>query len=97
MKKLLLVHETFGRLAGAEQNIMVTAPRLREEFVLSCLYWKRSGRDEAAFEALFTGQPMGRLGSVTQSPALTLRRGSVVLCDEPAEALAQAFKVTLNW
>ncbi len=53
MKKILLVHETFGRLAGAEQNILVTAPRLREEFALACLYWKRSGRDEAAFQALF--------------------------------------------
>jgi len=53
MKKILLVHETFGRLAGAEQNILVTAPRLREDFALACLYWKRSGKDEAAFEALF--------------------------------------------
>ena len=53
MKKILLVHETFGRLAGAEQNILVTAPHLREAFGLACLYWKRSGRDEASFEALF--------------------------------------------
>jgi glycosyltransferase involved in cell wall biosynthesis len=53
MRKILLVHETFGRLAGAEQNILVTAPRLREEFALACLYWRRSGRDEPAFEALF--------------------------------------------
>ncbi len=53
MKKILLVHETFGRLAGAEQNILVTAPRLREEFALACLTWKRSGKDEASFESLF--------------------------------------------
>ena len=53
MKKILFVHETFGRLAGAEQNILVTAPRLAEDFTLECLYWNRSGRDEASFEKLF--------------------------------------------
>jgi glycosyltransferase involved in cell wall biosynthesis len=53
MKKILVVHETFGRLAGAEQNILVTVPFLRAEFEMSCLYWQRSGRDEATFEALF--------------------------------------------
>ncbi|MBM4164235.1 MAG: glycosyltransferase family 4 protein [Lentisphaerae bacterium] len=53
MKKILFVHETFGRLAGAEQNILVTAPHLAKTFRLECLYWNRSGKDEAAFEALF--------------------------------------------
>ena len=53
MKKILVVHETFGRLAGAEQNILVTVPLLRKDFETACLYWRRSGRDEAAFEALF--------------------------------------------
>lgn len=53
MKRILFVHETFGRMAGAEQNIAVTAPRLAEEFELSGLFWKRSGRDEAAFESFF--------------------------------------------
>jgi glycosyltransferase involved in cell wall biosynthesis len=52
-KKILFVHETFGRLAGAEQNILVTAPHLAETFDLECLYWTRSGKDEAAFEKLF--------------------------------------------
>jgi len=51
--KILIVHETYGRLAGAEQNILVTAPHLAATFDLACLYWKRSGRDEAAFDALF--------------------------------------------
>ncbi|MFA5204276.1 MAG: glycosyltransferase family 4 protein [Lentisphaeria bacterium] len=51
--KLLFVHEMFGRLAGAEQNILVTAPHLAEAFDLAFLHWKRSGRDEAAFAALF--------------------------------------------
>lgn len=53
MKKVVVVHETFGRLAGAEQNILVTVPHLRSSFETACLYWQRSGRDEAAFEALF--------------------------------------------
>ena len=53
MKKILLVHETFGRLAGAEQNILVTVPSLRNDFEVACLYGQRSGKDEAAFEALF--------------------------------------------
>ena len=51
--KILFVHETFGRMAGAEQNILVTAPYLAESFDLECLYWKRSGKDEATFENLF--------------------------------------------
>ncbi len=70
MKKILLVHETFGRLAGAEQNILVTAPRLREDFALACLYWNRSGRDEAAFEAVFPEAVAVDFGG----PAVTVRR-----------------------
>ncbi len=53
LKKILFVHETFGRMAGAEQNIMVTAPTLRERFRLSGLFWKRSGKDEETFGNLF--------------------------------------------
>ena len=52
-RKILFVHETFGRMAGAEQNILVTAPHLAAEFELECLYWNRSGKDEASFEKLF--------------------------------------------
>ena len=52
-KKILFVHETFGRMAGAEQNILVTAPHLAEAFDLECLYRDRSGKDEASFEKLF--------------------------------------------
>jgi phosphoribosylformylglycinamidine synthase len=53
--------------------------------------------NQTAFEALFAGQPAGLLGTVTEAPALLLRRGQAVLCQEPAEELAQAFKATLNW
>jgi len=52
---------------------------------------------QAAFEALFAGQPVGRLGVVTAGPDLVLRRSATLLCEEPAEGLAQAFKATLNW
>ena len=51
--KILFVHETFGRLAGAEQNILVTAPHLREDFELCGLFSKGSGKDEAVFAELF--------------------------------------------
>jgi glycosyltransferase involved in cell wall biosynthesis len=78
MKKILLVHETFGRLAGAEQNILVTAPRLREDFALAILYGRRSGRDEAAFEALFPEALAVDFGG----PAAAVRR-------QVAEAVAQ--------
>ena len=53
--------------------------------------------NQAAFEALFAGQPIGRLGVVADAPALALRRGATTLCEEPAEALATAFKTTLDW
>ena len=53
MKRILFVHEVYGRLAGAEQNIIVTAPHLAEAFELAFLYDRRSGKDEAAFDAVF--------------------------------------------
>ncbi|KHK03857.1 AIR synthase-related protein [Desulfovibrio sp. TomC] len=56
-----------------------------------------SPENQTAFETLFAGQPVGRLGVVTEAPALLLRRGQTLLCREPAEELAQAFKATLNW
>jgi phosphoribosylformylglycinamidine synthase len=56
-----------------------------------------SPENQAAFEALFAGQLVGRLGTVTEAPTLVLRRGATTLCDEPAEGLAQAFKATLDW
>jgi glycosyltransferase involved in cell wall biosynthesis len=53
MKRILFVHEVYGRLAGAEQNIIVTAPHLAKTFDLAFLYDSRSGKDEAAFAAVF--------------------------------------------
>jgi phosphoribosylformylglycinamidine synthase len=51
----------------------------------------------AAFEAAFAGQVLGLLGTVTEQPGLTLRRGRANLCAEAVEGLAQAFKTTLDW
>jgi len=51
--KILFVHETFGRLAGAEQNILVTAPHLREDFELCGLFSKGSGKDEPCSPSSF--------------------------------------------
>ncbi len=70
-KKILFVHETFGRLAGAEQNILVTAPHLKDTFDLECLYSNRSGKDEAAFEAIF---PVNYAVAFDGPPDETLRR-----------------------
>lgn len=75
MKKILLVHETYGRMAGAEQNIMVTVPHLRDRFRLAGLFWKRSGRDEEGFGKLFEtshfvdfeGEPAAVKAAVTEA------------------------------
>lgn len=45
-KKILFIHEKFGRMAGAEQHIIVAAPHLKEVFDLYMLYWTRTGKDE---------------------------------------------------
>ncbi|EFL49779.1 Phosphoribosylformylglycinamidine synthase [Solidesulfovibrio fructosivorans JJ]] len=50
-----------------------------------------------AFEALFAGEALGRIGVVTDAPDLILRRGSVIFCAETADELAEAFKATLDW
>jgi glycosyltransferase involved in cell wall biosynthesis len=75
-RRILFVHETFGRLAGAEQNILVTAPRLAEAFDLECLYWTRSGKDEAAFEKVF---PVNYRVAFDGPPATTRERVADVL------------------
>ena len=75
-KKILFVHETFGRMAGAEQNILVTAPHLAEAFDLECLYRNRSGKDEAAFERLF---PVSHAVAFDGPPAETKERVADVL------------------
>ncbi len=53
--------------------------------------------NRAAFETLFTDQACGLLGTVAEGSDLVLRRGGSILCNEPAEELARAFKATLNW
>lgn len=45
-KKILFIHEKFGRMAGAEQHIIVAAPFLCDAFELNLLYWTRTGKDE---------------------------------------------------
>jgi phosphoribosylformylglycinamidine synthase len=92
-----------GRL-GADLDCDA-APGARGLTDLELLYSESTSRlvvtvapqDRAAFEALFAGQPCGLLGTVTSAPELTLRRGEAVLCAEPAEELARAFKATLDW
>ena len=81
------------------------APGARGLTDLELLYSESASRlvvtvapeNQAAFETLFAGQPCGLLGTVAASPELTLRRSEAVLCAEPAEELARAFKATLDW
>ncbi len=52
---MLYLHEKLGRMAGAEQHIVVTAPFLKEAFDLYMAYWTRSGKDEELVEQWFSG------------------------------------------
>ncbi|MEG2173300.1 MAG: AIR synthase-related protein [Desulfovibrionaceae bacterium] len=49
------------------------------------------------FESLCRKGLCTRIGEVSADSTLTLTSGSSVLCAEPVEALAKAFKVTLDW
>ncbi|GFK92392.1 Phosphoribosylformylglycinamidine synthase subunit PurL [Fundidesulfovibrio magnetotacticus] len=51
----------------------------------------------ASFEKLFAGQWMAPVGRVTTDGKLTVRRGEAVLLSETVDALAEAFKATLDW
>lgn len=53
--KILFVHETYGTLAGAEQNIRLTGEALKEKgHDLSFLYSVNNHRDESIYHAIFT-------------------------------------------
>ncbi|MBF0515470.1 MAG: phosphoribosylformylglycinamidine synthase, partial [Desulfovibrionaceae bacterium] len=72
---------------------------------LALLYSESAGRllacvapaNRAAFETLFAGQEFGLLGTVTAEPFLELRSGAEPVLREDAEALARAFRSTLDW
>lgn len=92
-----------GRLgADLDLDAAPAAPGLTD---LELLYSESQSRlvvtvapeNRPAFEALFAGQPCGLLGTVAAGQDLVLRRGQTVLCREPAEDLARAFKATLDW
>jgi phosphoribosylformylglycinamidine synthase len=50
----------------------------------------------AAFESLFAGQPLGRIGVATEGP-LRIAQGANTVLEAHVEALAEAFKAPLNW
>ncbi|KAB1442723.1 phosphoribosylformylglycinamidine synthase subunit PurS [Pseudodesulfovibrio senegalensis] len=50
-----------------------------------------------AFEALFAGQALGCVGTVTEEPVLAIGRGNVSLIREDVDGLTRAFKATLDW
>ncbi len=51
----------------------------------------------AKFEALFAGQACARIGETTAGKELTMTQGSAAVLAESVEALATAFKATLDW
>lgn len=51
----------------------------------------------AAFEALFSGQHLARIGRIVQEPVLRVRQGTKPLIDAAVEDLAAFWKSTLNW
>ena len=99
-----LAEMALGGRAGADLDLAASPaePGLTD---LELLYSESQSRlvvtvapeNRAAFEALFAGQSLGLLGSVSDGAELVLRRGSAILCAEPAEDLAGAFKATLDW
>ncbi|HAS83699.1 MAG TPA: glycosyltransferase family 1 protein [Verrucomicrobia bacterium] len=91
-KRILFVHETFGRMAGAEQNIQVTAPHLKQTFDLAFMYWNRSGKAESDFEAIF---PDSFQVPFDGPPAETSRRVRAVL-DKVSPDLVYVHKCIAN-
>ncbi len=51
--RVLIIHEKYGRLGGAEQHLLTIAPVLKKSFDLDFLYWQRTGVDEAFMDQLF--------------------------------------------
>jgi phosphoribosylformylglycinamidine synthase subunit PurSL len=92
-----------GRL-GAELDL-AQAPGASRLSDLELLYSESQSRlvvtvtqdNRAAFEAALAGQTLGLLGTVTDGPTLTLRRGAAPCLAEDVEGLALAFKATLAW
>lgn len=53
--RLLFVHERFGALGGAEANVLLTATELkRRGHAVAILHGAPTGKDEAAWETVFT-------------------------------------------
>lgn len=53
-KKILFIHERYGRYSGAEQHIFVIAPQLATSYDLAFLYEQTTGKDEDLFDSFFT-------------------------------------------
>jgi len=69
------------------------------------LYSESAGRllvtvrqqDRSRFESLFAGQACAALGEVSEERTLTIEHAGQTLLREPVEALATAWKATLDW
>ncbi len=92
-----------GRL-GAHIDL-AKVPALEEMNSTELLYSESASRllvsvpanKASLFEARMHHTLYARIGSVSDDSVLTISHGQNILCAEPVEALAKAFKVTLDW
>nr|WP_321513576.1 phosphoribosylformylglycinamidine synthase subunit PurS [uncultured Pseudodesulfovibrio sp.] len=92
-----------GRL-GAEVDLSMV-PTCGDMNVTSLLYSESASRfvvsvssaNKSAFEAIFAGQILACIGKVTDTPQLIVECADKTVLREDVDALAGAFKATLNW
>ena len=92
-----------GRL-GAEVDLS-KVPTCGDMNLTALLYSESASRfvvtvqsgNQAAFEKAFRGQIFGCIGKVTDSPQLIAKHADTTVLQEDVEALAGAFKATLDW
>ena len=100
-----LAEMALGGRRGADVDVSLL-PGAGGEFTLTELLYSESAsrllvtvpdQHRAAFEALFAGQDCARIGVTTEGADLVVRMGATPVLTEKTNALADAFKATLNW
>ncbi|MCC8194931.1 MAG: phosphoribosylformylglycinamidine synthase subunit PurS [Deltaproteobacteria bacterium] len=100
-----LAEMALGGRRGADVDLSLV-PGMDLEITLTELLYSESAsrllvtvpeKHRDAFEALFDGQEYARIGATTAGTDLVFRLGALAVMTENVEALAEAFKATLNW
>ncbi|MGE4298260.1 MAG: AIR synthase-related protein [Desulfovibrionaceae bacterium] len=94
-----------GRLGAAVDLADMPVPGCETMDATARLYSESASRllvtvrpDNApAFEALFAGQPLARIGAVTAAPELALTWNGAPVLRQGVDALTTAWKATMNW